>query len=60
MRTKWTAEQLLEFRAWHNHRLAELQYPQAIAEELVRARERWLPAQQVEYVCADQAVRNCG
>ncbi len=37
-----TRDEIGEFRAWHEYRLIELRYPQAIKIELRRARERWL------------------
>lgn len=43
-RTTWSAQQLKDFRDWHDRRLAELNYPPEIVQQLTDARERWLPA----------------
>lgn len=47
-RTTWTEEQRTEFRTWHQQRLAELEYPAEVVQELNRARERWMPARTKE------------
>lgn len=45
MRATWSAEKLRDFREWHDRRMAELNYPPEIVQQLTDARERWLPAQ---------------
>lgn len=50
-RTAWPQEQKDDMTEWHEKRMAELQYPPAIVEELRNARIRWLgsiPTEQVE------------
>lgn len=44
MRSTWSKEKLQDFREWHERRMAELNYPVEIVNQLTDARERWLPA----------------
>lgn len=37
-----TRDEIGALRAWHEHRLIELRYPQAVKFELRTTRERWL------------------
>jgi hypothetical protein len=40
--TRWTIAEIEAFRRWHIERLAELNYPIWIVEELSLAREKFL------------------
>lgn len=42
----WTAQQIEEFRAWHEARLDQLGYPPAIRRKLAAARECWMPKEE--------------
>jgi hypothetical protein len=41
--TYWTAEQIEDFRKWHENRLKELRYPEEIERKLRNDREKWFP-----------------
>lgn len=40
---RWTKEEVAEFIEWHEKRINELNYPDAIKNELRRNRDKWLP-----------------
>lgn len=43
-RLKWEPQKVKEFTDWHERRMKELQYPEAVVNELRRSRNRWIPA----------------
>ena len=44
MLTKWTSAMIEGFREWHEKRLIECAYPEAVCRELRNNRERYLSA----------------
>jgi hypothetical protein len=44
--SKWTAQQIVDFRAWHEARLDQLGYPAAIRNKMGAARESWMPGEE--------------
>lgn len=46
MRTKWTKDQIDDFRQWHEKRLVECEYPEAVSRQLRNDREKWLPEEE--------------
>lgn len=42
-RTSWTVQEVTEFRAWHESRMEELNYPEHMRIQLRRDRDKFLP-----------------